>query len=72
MTTAACGAKRKPAISQIPPLNMGVSSRIRRLVPDVGWFRPDELDKMTLTTDLVEYLARYGVYAKSTRFDVRP
>lgn len=31
---------------------------------DVGWFRPDELGGMTLTTDLVEYLARYGVYPK--------
>ncbi|MGR9363649.1 NUDIX hydrolase (plasmid) [Rhizobium leguminosarum] len=27
---------------------------------DVGWFSPDELETMTLTTDLLEYLARYG------------
>ena len=29
---------------------------------NVGWFRPDELEGMTLTTDLIGYLTRYGVY----------
>ena len=29
---------------------------------NVGWFRPDELYGMTLTTDLIGYLTRYGVY----------
>lgn len=29
---------------------------------NVGWFRPDELWGMTLTTDLLGYLTRYGVY----------
>lgn len=29
---------------------------------NVGWFRPNELGGMTLTTDLLGYLTRYGVY----------
>jgi acetyl-CoA carboxylase carboxyl transferase subunit beta len=29
---------------------------------NVGWFRPNELGGMTLTTDLPGYLTRYGVY----------
>lgn len=35
---------------------------------DVGWFRPDELKGMTLTTDLIAYLTRYGVYSSSSEF----